>query len=489
MRFSPRILAIALLGATAAISAPADAATIVSECNSRLPMSLSTVVSDLEAEGVSSVSTATFVTSRGVPKRRQATVLGLEDASSTSFGTDAGVCLALCSQSSSSIAEVASTAVACEGNIVFYPDQDDLARGEGLFDSLAPAMERLLNEEDTENSSRRKLIVVSPNQKATQRFLEAAADDVLSYLVSVKKNVKVLGDVFDDIHYVESIDEAMDLLKPDKEPAVAQELIASTVASDFWQTTPVSFSSSSMSARDLAAARKLGPAARKAFDNAVETVKSVADGKIVTDFADLCSAATKRALEELDEAATPALSSSVIGKQIRADLKEELSGAFADLAATQMELLKEACFVDFKGKLSKLRLTPNLPSDMQNAVKESVSEFTKASKKMPIGNADAKVSFQRRLQEFCAERLLAARASGQFRPLPRKGVQIGLHWLLPKPFGNDYRQEPWMVHATDNLVYVPPDKMTDVSPGDVATGDWRNSVVPSPAGNEIIYMQ
>ena len=57
------------------------------------------------------------------------------------------------------------------------------------------------------------------------------------------------------------------------------------------------------------------------------------------------------------------------------------------------------------------------------------------------------------------------------------------------PFGNDFRQEPWMVHATDNLVYVPPDKITDVSPEEVAAGDWRNKIVPSPSGNEMLYMQ
>jgi hypothetical protein len=67
---------------------------------------------------------------------------------------------------------------------------------------------------------------------------------------------------------------------------------------------------------------------------------------------------------------------------------------------------------------------------------------------------------------------------------------LGFHWLLPKPFGNDYRQEPWMVHATDNMVYVPKDKITDVTPEDVKSGgDWRRKIVPSPAGNDMIYMQ
>lgn len=463
-------------------------ASVISECNSRLPMSLSTVISDLEAEGVTHVATVCFLTSRGVTQSDKARLFGLEDASSTSFGTDSGICMTL---SQLSIPEVASTAVACEGNIVYFPDDEDLARGEGLFDSLGPAMERILNEDMSSSTS---LIVVTKSPEATRTRLEEAASDVLSYLVSTKKKVATLRDVFDRVDYVKSTEEAMDLLEASKEPSQAQETIASTVASDFWQSTSMSFSSPSafMSAKDLAAARQLGPAARKALETAVATIKSMSeDGQtLVPSFGDLCTAATKRAMEELDEAAaSPALASTAVGKQIRANLREELTGAIADLASIQMNLLQEASFASLRNRLSKLRISPTLTNDMQAAVKESLEEFVKVSKKMPISTADAKVALQNRMQDYCSERLLAARASGQFRPVPRKGVNIGLHWLLPKPLGNDYRQEPWMVQATDNLVYVPPDKITDVSPNDVAAGDWRSKVVPSPAGTEMIYMQ
>ncbi|KAG7364339.1 hypothetical protein IV203_037541 [Nitzschia inconspicua] len=464
-------------------------ASLVSECNTRLPMSLSTVISDLEAEGVALVAPACFLTSRGVTEEKKAELFGLEDSSSTSFGTDSGVCLAL--STSSSVPEAASTAVACSGNIVYHPDEDDLARGEGLFDTLGPAMERILNEDISSTTS---LIVVSNNPKKTKSQLDEAAAEILSNLVSTKKQVSVLNDVFDKIEYVETVDEAMSLLEVSTDPSEAQESIASTVASDFWQGSPMAFISSSttMSPKDLAAARQLGPAARKALETAIETVKSMSeDGQsIVANFGDLCAAAKKRAMEELEEsAATPALSSSAIGKQIQSNLKEELEGELADLAQAQLDLLQDGCFVEFKAKLSKLRISPNLASDMQTVVKECVSEFARRAKKMPISTADAKTAFNNRLQEFCSERLLAARASGQFRPVPRKGVTIGMHWLLPKPFGNDYRQEPWLVQATDNLVYVPPDRITDVNPGDVASGDWRSKVVPSPSGNEMIYMQ
>jgi len=460
-------------------------------------MSLSTVISDLEAEGVSHVAPACFLTSRGVTETKKAELFSIEDATTTAFGTESGVCMAL-STGSSSVPEAASTAVACEGNIVYYADEDDLARGEGLFDSLGPAIERILNEDDGIITGSSRLIVVTANPAITKERLDDAAVDVLANLVTAKKSLSALDDVFGKVEYVKSADEAMDLLEASKDPAQAQESIASTVASDFWQSTgsSVAFisssSSSNMSPKDLAAARKLGPAARKALETAIETIKTVsADNQsIVPNFGDLCDAATKRAMEELDEAAvSTVVSSSAVGKQIQANLRDELKGELADLAAGQLDLLQEACFADFKGKLSKLRISPVLATDMENVAKESVAAFVKRAKSMPIGTADAKAMYHSRLSEFCSERLLAARAGGQFKPAPRKGVTIGMHWLLPKPFGNDYRQEPWMVQATDNLVYIPPDKITDVSPEDISSGDWRSKIVPAPTGNEMIYMQ
>ena len=495
MRFTSQTLTLFFL---ASMATEASSSSLVSECNTRLPMSLSTVVSDLEAEGVSRVAPACFLTSRGVTETKKAALFGLEDVSSTAFGTESGVCMAL-STGSSSVPEAASTAVACEGNVVYYADEDDLARGEGLFDSLGPAMERILNEDDGIITGASSLIVITENPTITKARLEDAAVDVLSNLVSAKKKVSVLSDVFDKIQYVKTADEAMDLLEASKDIDQAQDSIASTVASDFWQSTgssPMAFisssSSTSMSPKDLAAARKLGPAARKALETAIETIKTVSEDNrsIVSNFGDLCGAATKRALEELEEAAvSPEVSSSAVGKQIQSNLRDELNGEIADLAAGQLDLLQEACFADFKAKLSKLRISPILATDMQNVLKDSVADLVKRAKSMPIGTADAKAIYQSRLQEFCSQRLLAARAGGQFKPVPRKGVTIGMHWLLPKPFGNDYRQEPWMVQATDNLVYIPQDKITDVSPEDVASGDWRSKVVPSPTGNEMIYMQ
>jgi len=494
MRFSFRTLTLFVV---TTMASKTSSSSIVSECNTRLPMSLSTVISDLEAEGISRVVPICFLTSRGVTEAKKAELFGLEDLSTTSFGTNSGICMAL-STGLSSVPEAASTAVACEGNVVFYADEGDLERGEGLFDSLGPAMERILNQDDDIFSDSFSLIVLTEDPQTTKERLEDAAVDVLANLVSMKKKISVLSDVFERVQYVKTTDEAMNLLGVSKDPSRAQESIASTVASDFWQSTgssPVAFISSSsanMSPTDLAAARKLGPAARKALRTAIETVKTVSEDNrsLVPNFRELCGAATKRALEELKEAAvSQAVSSSAVGKQIQANLQDELHGELEDLATGQFDLLQESCFDEFKVKLSSLKISPLLPKEMKNVARESLVDFSKRASKMLIRIEDAKSVYQNRLQEFCSERLLAARASGQFRPLPRKGVTIGMHWLLPKPFGNDYRQEPWMVHATDNLVYLPPDKITDVNPDEIASGDWRNKIVPSPAGNEMIYMQ
>ena len=95
-------------------------------------------------------------------------------------------------------------------------------------------------------------------------------------------------------------------------------------------------------------------------------------------------------------------------------------------------------------------------------------------------NADQNSSLCTQLSEHNADRLKAAKASGQFKPVPRKGVTVGMHWLLPKPFGNNYQQEPHLTRSADDLVYAPVDGLTDVSGSEIRSGDWRRGVVPAP---------
>lgn len=137
---------------------------------------------------------------------------------------------------------------------------------------------------------------------------------------------------------------------------------------------------------------------------------------------------------------------------------------------------------------------------MREAADSSVREFGSAVKKLRavksatsygswMSNADQIAALRNQLAEHNAERLKAARASGQFKPVPRKGVTVGFHWLLPKPFGNDYRQEPHATHTADDLVYAPVDGITDVSGSEIRTGDWRQGVIPAPCSGEMMYLK
>lgn len=472
------------------------ASQLISSSKSRLPMSLSSVINDLEAEGASTITRACLVTSRGVTLAQRAAVLqsifGLEETETefTAFGTkadeaDNGLAIAI-PTSQAPVSDVASTVVACGGTVIYAPSAIDLTRGEGLFDTLAPAIERLVA-----TGTKSSLIVIASDAEAARQQLQQAASAVLPNLMQPrgKRPVQVLEDVFTTVDYVTAPTDVAAKLATVQgcEPSEAASAIAATV--DFF-APPAEMPT--LANKDLAAARKLGPRARVALESALETVKrTIADTPLITNFGDLCDVAVKRAMQELEAADMI----SPVAQQIKTLLREELYAEMSDLYGGQMSQLQTAAFESFRKNLSQLRVSPNLADDMDRVVQESLVDFSKAAKKLIAAGAKtwssvpATTSFANKLKDFCAERLLVAKASGQYKPAPRKGVTIGLHWLLPKPFGNDFRQEPWMVHATDNMVYVPQDKITNVAPEDIKTGDWRSKVVPSPSAREMVYIQ
>ena len=158
-----------LLSSITAISA----SHVVSGTSARLPMSLSTVINDLEAEGVSYVTTAAFLSSKSVRAASCAKLLrslfgvSADEEEEVSYGATmafgkklgtttaeaensdeedggSGVAIACPPSSGSTVSEVCSTVVACGGTVVYVADPVDLGRGEGLFDNFGPAIERLL---------------------------------------------------------------------------------------------------------------------------------------------------------------------------------------------------------------------------------------------------------------------------------------------------------------------------------------------------------
>eukprot|EP00580_Thalassiosira_gravida_P020834 CAMPEP_0201678108 /NCGR_PEP_ID=MMETSP0494-20130426/45561_1 /ASSEMBLY_ACC=CAM_ASM_000839 /TAXON_ID=420259 /ORGANISM="Thalassiosira gravida, Strain GMp14c1" /LENGTH=581 /DNA_ID=CAMNT_0048161217 /DNA_START=74 /DNA_END=1819 /DNA_ORIENTATION=+ len=573
-------LAATLLSAINTNNVVVDASHVVSGTDARLPMSLSTVITDLEAEGASYVTTAAFLTSRSVRQSESAklvrSLFGISGAgghddevqygTTTAFGkkladspeaeadaSDGGSGVAIaCPTCSSpklgaSTSEVASTVVACGGTVVYVADMVDLGRGEGLFDYFGPALERMLairamalNAEEEEGTTLKPrpstLIVVFKGLTdkreiaAAQKTWESAASRMLNAIIQPATGTTratKLEDVFDRIEYLSAAEVDVDMQlcpaggrvsAPDspasRDPSEVAQSVSDVVNSGLVEDLGPMFE---MAAKvpvkqacprltnpvDLAAARLLGPLASKALAECLNTVSSVTgeDGStLVPEFGALCDAAIRRALNSLDEVASGSrFKKSPIAKRIRADLVENLYSEMGDVYENQVASLREAAFASFRGKLNKLRISPNLPNEMGDAAETSVKEFASAVKKLRVPratsngswmtNSDQISSLRGRFAEHNAERLKAARASGQFKPVPRKGLTVGMHWLLPKPFGNDYRQEPHMTHTADDLVYAPVDGITDVSGNEIRSGDWRRGLVPAPSGGEMMYLK
>lgn len=573
-----RLPLLAILLSTTATIVVVDASHVVSGTDARLPMSLSTVIQDLEAEGASYVTTATFLTSKSVRKAESTLLLRslfgvsgngdhddeVQYGSTSAFGkkladspeaendeSDGGSGVAIAcppcgsAKTGASASEVSSTVVACGGTIVYVADTVDLGRGEGLFDYLAPALERLLaframvekSESETLKNRPSTLIVVFNDVKegremaSAKKLWESAASQMLSTIIQpAGTKATKLEDVFDRIEYLPSTEKNVDMqLCPaggrvsapgspsSREPAEVASSVSDVVNAGLVENlgpvvemvnemvldVPVKQACPRLTnPLDLAAARLLRPLANKALSECLDTIHA-ATGKdmstLVPEFGALCDAAIHRAMDTLETAAGSRFKKSPVAKRIRADLQENLYSEMGDIYELQVTALKENAFANFRGKLNKLRISPNLPNEMKEAAESSSKEFSSAVKKLRVpratsygswmSNADQITSLRNQFSEHNTERLKAARASGQFKPLPRKGVTVGMHWLLPKPFGNDYRQEPHLTHTADDLVYAPVDGITDVSGNDIRTGDWRRGVVPAPSSSEMMYLK
>jgi len=137
-----------------ASSTAISASHVVSGTSARLPMSLSPIINDLEAEGVSHVTTAAFLSSKSVRVASCAKLLrslfgvSADEEEEVSYGTTmafgkklgttaeaensdeedigSGVAIACPPSSGSTVSEVCSTVVACGGTVVYVADPVDL---------------------------------------------------------------------------------------------------------------------------------------------------------------------------------------------------------------------------------------------------------------------------------------------------------------------------------------------------------------------------
>jgi hypothetical protein len=361
------------------------------------------------------------------------------------------------------------------------------------MESLAPAMQVIVQQGLSRTAT---LWIVAENPEQARQQLQASVEWVLSRTLSpTGKPLNSLQDVFASVQYVTPT-QALEGLTQKRDSATDA---ASRVA--IASKTGVAGATGGLTAAEVAAARILGPISQRITDDAIATVHAQCRDEEsalpvrVVDFGQLAQAALASALSELAEAASNLPASTVV-QQMKDAAHAKLVFTLQSDFEEQLKLLQEDTFQGFRKALSKLIIGPNLAADMEKVAQTSIASFSRQAKRLLApsargwSTAAAHTAFALRLRETITTRLQAARASGKFRPLPRKGVTVGLHWLLPKPFGNDYRQEPWLVHASDNLVYVPKDKVTEVSPGAIAVGtDWRNQIVPSPVGNDMVYMQ
>jgi hypothetical protein len=452
--------------------------------------------------------TACLITSRTVTQtERQAfsqQLLESDDSDSASSPAAGNANKALAVAQPSTAHEVVASTLAAGGNLIFCPSLVDLQRGEGLFESLAPAMESIV-----QNSLSASLWIVADDVDLAREQIQKGLDSVLSTIVTGKpktssSSLTSLENIFTAVHYV-TPSQALARLTQESGLQTSATDAASRVAIASKTAKPRTAATTSYAVADLAAARTLGPLARRLETDAVSTVQAqgVDDDDVpkrVVDFGELAQAAMQSAVEELKAgAATLVKPNTLTAQQIVLDLQRRLEFSLASEFDQQVDLLSEESYQAFRKSLSKLIVSPNLAADMQAVIQTSVATFAKLARRLVPAKPGvvstwstqaAQAALQTKLQDSVTQRLLQARASGKFRPLPRKGVTVGFHWLLPKPFGNDYRQEPWLTHTADNLVYIPADKLTEVDPQSVASGgDWRNQVVPSPVGNDMVFLQ
>lgn len=513
----------------------------------RPPASLSSIINDLEAEGISKgILTATIVDSRKVSTHSRSSLLrsiisyGVSDEDRESaleeFNDDVtsvgklvnGVGVAFAAASSPS--EAASTVQACGRSILYVPSEVDLYRGEGLFDTLAPAVETVLNystDSDHEGEKDSKLVVLLPckegDTEALERMkyqFESAASNMIRHLLSKGRRPSSIGDAFDNIIYLagDSTDEGCAARIVEafcaenregssfRDPIVAKAAVAAAVPfslDSLFMADGGNVQNAHLSPSEAAFMRKIQPMRRKALQEGLAAVSGATSSgdetQLVSNFGDLCSAAIMTTSNSFD-ASVGSQTTSALVKTSKCLLLDELSSDLEEIYEKQLSELKLASYEKFRQRLSGLRVSPNLTKDMHGVVKESSKDFsTAASRLLPKGTIvpptwaslalAAKADLCKSMKEYCTDRLLAARVSGAYKPAPRKAVTVGLHWLLPQPFGADVKQAEVDRESGRNYVYH--QKQAEVNTEDIRSGkgDWKNRIVPSLAASDTVYQQ
>lgn len=253
----------------------------------------------------------------------------------------------------------------------------------------------------------------------------------------------------------------------------------------------------------IAATAKLQAVAESTESTFTSKIDAIAESDAaIRDFGAQALNLAKEGCENFDEASEDARAAGVSQGDIvrmRRDVVEEMKRSVVKGLLAQVELLEKEEIALFKKNLSGLRVTPYLANEMDGVMKASIKGFTSALSTLAsagaVGSgssaavaAGALRTFKDTVKAFNEERLLAARASGSFTPVPRKPVSIGMHYLIPSlgESGGDFRSASTQDPA--NVIYSPSNKRNEVDKNDIKAGrDWRSKVAPPQVDSGVVF--
>jgi len=191
----------------------------------------------------------------------------------------------------------------------------------------------------------------------------------------------------------------------------------------------------------------------------------------------------------------------------RSDLHSSFGQTIKPHFAQELSRQTQLSFDDFKKSLSVLKVTPSLAAEMSAVVQKSSTgmnarmnnlNLKRVKQLLPSASDLDYLDFQRvetrrlfdeRIKSYTKEKLMKARVKGSYKPAPRKGIGLGLHWLLPEGFGTDFRRRDGAKHAMDpsSIVYTPKNKRSELDVGDVMSNSWRKRIVPARGSEDIVF--
>jgi len=194
-------------------------------------------------------------------------------------------------------------------------------------------------------------------------------------------------------------------------------------------------------------------AAELEFTEAVSALQREAGaGEILPDFgakaADLVSAALQRFDSEVDAAG---LSGTTAASDSRTALLKRLHRRLRGPVRQQLNALTKKTFSQFRREIAALKPAADIDVQLKKRIADMKAVFdTEAQKLLPQGARGGPFSseyeYVRRnlvpaMQEKADEYLKGLQVQGLFVSTANKRmpIDVGIHWLLPKPFGVDAR--------------------------------------------------